>query len=106
MLDPKGKEDVLNIIDRLHQKSKTIILITHDINEAIRSDRVVVINDGNIIRDGNTRDVLSNVDLLRSNNIEVPLCVRIYQDLKERGIELKKCPINEDELVEALCQLN
>ena len=106
MLDPKGKEDVLNIIDRLHKKGKTIIMITHDINEAIRSDRVVVINDGNIIRDGSARDVLSDVELLTTNNIEVPLCVRIYHDLKNKGIELEKCPINEDELVEALCQLN
>ena len=106
MLDPKGKEDVLNIIDRLHKKGKTIIMITHEINEAIRADRVVLISDGNIIRDGNTRDVLSDVDLLSSNNIEIPLCVHIYHDLKERGVELKKCPINEDELVEALCRLN
>lgn len=106
MLDPKGKEDVLNIIDRLHKKGKTIIMITHDINEAIRSDRVVVINDGNIIRDGSARDVLSDVELLTTNNIEVPLCVRIYHDLKNKGIELEKCSINEDELVEALCQLN
>lgn len=106
MLDPKGKEDVLNIIDRLHQKGKTIIMITHDINEAIRADRVVLISGGNIIKDGKARDVLSDVELLTTNNIEIPLCVRIYRDLKNRGIELEKCPINEDELVEALCQLN
>ena len=44
--------------------------------------------------------------VLTTNNIEVPLCVRIYHDLKNKGIELEKCPINEDELVEALCRLN
>ena len=106
MLDPKGKEDVLNIIDRLHKEGKTIITITHDSNEAIRANRIIILNNGNIVCDDNAHNVLSNIDLLNENSIEVPLCVRLYYDLKNRGLNLDKCPINEEELLEELCRLN
>ena len=106
MLDPKGKEDVLNIIDKLHKDGKTIITITHDSNEAIRANRIVVLNNGKIVCDDNAHNVLSNIDLLKENSIEVPLCVRLYYDLKNRGLNLDKCPINEEELLEELCRLN
>ena len=106
MLDPKGKEDVLNIIDKLHKDGKTIITITHDSNEAIRANRIIILNNGNIVCDDNAHNVLSNIDLLKENSIEVPLCVRLYYDLKNRGLNLDKCPINEEELLEELCRLN
>ena len=106
MLDPKGKEDVLNIIDKLHKDGKTIITITHDSNEAIRANRIVVLNNGKIVCDDNAHNVLSNIDLLKENSIEAPLCVRLYYDLKNRGLNLDKCPINEEELLEELCRLN
>lgn len=106
MLDPKGKEDVLNIIDRLHKDGKTIITITHDSNEAIRANRIIILNNGNIVCDDNAYNVLTNIDLLKANSIEVPLCVRLYYDLKNRGLKLDKCPINEEELLEELCRLN
>ena len=106
MLDPKGKEDVLNIIDRLHKEGKTIITITHDSNEAIRADRIIVLNNGNIVCDDSAYNVLTNIELLNENSIEVPLCIRLYFDLKDRGFKLDKCPINEEELLEELCRLN
>ncbi len=106
MLDPKGKEDVLNIIDKLHKDGRTIITITHDSNEAIRANRIIILNKGNIVCDDNVHNVLTNVELLKENSIEVPLCVRLYNDLKNRGLKLDKCPINEDELLEELCRLN
>lgn len=70
MLDPKGKEDVLNIVDKLHEGGKTIITITHDCNEAIRANRIIILNDGKIVYDDNTYNVLTNVELLKSNSIE------------------------------------
>ena len=106
MLDPKGKEDVLNIIDRLHKEGKTIITITHDSNEAIRANRIIVLNNGNIVCDDSSYNVLTNVKLLNENSIEVPLCIRLYHDLKKRGLKLDRCPINEEELLEELCRLN
>ena len=106
MLDPKGKEDILNIIDKLHKDGKTIITITHDSNEAIRANRIIILNNGNIVCDDNAHNVLTNIDLLKENSIEVPLCVRLYYDLKNRGLKLDKCPINEEELLEELCRLN
>lgn len=106
MLDPKGKQEVLNIIDNLNKMGKTIIMITHDINEAIRAKRIVLLNDGKIIQDGDSKTILSDVALLTINNIEVPLYVRLFNDLKTKGIDLKTCPITEKELLEALCQSN
>lgn len=106
MLDSKGKEDILSIIDKLHKDGKTIITITHDSNEAIRANRIIILNNGNIVCDDNAHNVLSNIDLLKANSIEVPLSVRLYYDLKNRGLKLDKCPINEEELLEELCRLN
>ena len=51
MLDPKGRDDLLNIMESLHSEGKTIIMITHNMNEVLHSDRTIVLNNGKIVKD-------------------------------------------------------
>ena len=106
MLDPLGKENVLNIMKKLHENGKTIISITHDVYEANLCDRLIILNSGKIVRDDVPSFILNNEKLLNENGIEAPYYVRLYNDLLKKGIKLDHCPINEDELVEVLCQLD
>lgn len=106
MLDPLGKEELLDLLDLLHKQGKTIITITHDINEAIRAKRILILNKGKIVKDDIPYNLLASKEILMENNIEVPLSISLYYDLKKNGIVLKRCPINEKELVELICQLN
>jgi energy-coupling factor transport system ATP-binding protein len=105
MLDPEGRQEVLSTIQRLnHEEKKTIVMITHYIEEAVLADRVIVFKHGKLLGDGTPREVLSNLELLQNAGLMPPLPVRAYYDLKAVGVTLPICPITNQELVEALCQ--
>ncbi len=106
MLDSQGREDVLAAIKKLHSSGHTIIMITHYMEEAVLSDRVVLMKNGNITADGKPCDILTDNELMSSAGLDVPMPVRMYYDLAERGIKLKKCPLTAEELVGELCRLN
>lgn len=105
MLDKQGKDDVLNIIDKLHKDGKTIIYISHVLDEVIKADRVLLMHEGKIIKDDVARNILNDKDLLEKANLKASTSVSLYYDLKNNGINLSKCPINNEELVEELCKL-
>jgi energy-coupling factor transport system ATP-binding protein len=106
MLDPKGRQEVLSTIQRLnHNEHKTIIMITHVVEEAVHADRVVLFNHGQLLGEGTPHEVLSDLDLLRRAGLRPPLATRAYYDLKAAGVTLPICPITNQELIEALCQL-
>lgn len=106
MLDPKGRSEVMGQMKKLHCEGKTIILITHDIEEAVEAENVILMNRGNILACGTPHEVLTDRALLEQAEILPPLAVQLYYDLKERGVCLAHCPLKKDELVEELCQLN
>lgn len=105
MLDPEGRSEVLQVIHQLkNELNITVILITHHMEEALLADRVIVMNQGNILLDGNPEEVFFQDELLVQSGLEVPAAVQLYQALKRQGIELKS-NIKMSELVEELCQL-
>lgn len=106
MLDPKGRKDVLETACNLHSEGHTIIMISHYIEEAVLSDRVVLMNDGKIIADNDTRTVLTDINLLKQAGLTAPMPVRLYYDLADKGLNLSKCPLTNEELVSELCQLS
>lgn len=106
MLDSQGREDVLAAIKKLHSSGHTIIMITHYMEEAVLSDRVVLMKNGSITADGKPCDILTDNELMSNAGLDVPMPVRMYYDLAERGIKLKKCPLTAEELVGELCRLN
>ncbi len=106
MLDPEGREDVISTIRKLHdEEKKTIIMITHYIEEAVCADRVILFCEGKLLADGSPRNILTNPELLSRTKLTPPQAVRAYFDLKEAGVAIQTPTLTNEELVEALCQL-
>ncbi len=104
MLDPKGRGEVMSIIKRLHDSGITVILITHFMEEAADADRVVIMEKGKIILDGNPVEIFSQVDKIRETGLDVPIAADMAEKLREQGMDIPKEIIRGEELVEFLCQ--
>ncbi len=107
MLDPKGKNAIRKIIKQRKQDNPdlTIINITHEIDEAYDSDRVIVMSHGEIILDDSPEIVFSNDDLLKSIRLDIPFAHKLSNDLKKLGLDLGNIK-NDEELYQKLCQSN
>ena len=89
MLDPRGRADVLSTIERLnHDFGTTVIHITHYMEEAIRADRVIVIDDGKIRLDGTPREVFSEVEAVKSAGLDVPQVTELMLAVKNDGFDV------------------
>ena len=86
MLDPQGRSDVMEIIDKLNKEGVTIIHITHDMNEAARARRVIILNDGQIVRDGTPDEIFSDPESLEPYSLRVPQCTLVAWQLKKAGL--------------------
>jgi energy-coupling factor transport system ATP-binding protein len=107
MLDPEGREEVLATIRKLHEEEhKTILMISHYIEEAVFADRVVLLQAGKLLAEGTPREILTDTALLDQARLKPPQAVRAYHDLKDAGVTLPTPPLTNAELVEALCQLS
>lgn len=104
MLDPQGREEVMAIIRRLHEEGKTVILITHFMDEAAQADRIVIMDDGKILADGSPGEVFTDEKTLRRIRLDVPLAVDMAHKLRERGIDVPHDIITQEKLVEFICQ--
>lgn len=103
MLDPRGRTEVLTTIQKLNRdKGITIILITHYMDEAVLADRVIVMDNGNILTEGTPRDVFSQVELLKKHQLDVPQATELIYRLKSSGFDLPDCVLNIEECVAAL----
>ena len=106
MLDPSGRQEVLDTIWRLHRRHhRTVVMITHYVEEAVAADRVYLLHHGKITAEGTPREILTVPALLYAAGLTPPVPVRLYHDLAERGIQLPECPLTNEELVEELCRL-
>lgn len=106
MLDPDGRREVLDVIKKLHNMGRTIIMISHYIEEALSADRVILMKNGKITANDTPRKVLTDTTLLYDAGFEPPVAVQAYNDLKKKGVVLSKCPLTNEELVDELCSLN
>ena len=89
MLDPVGRADVVETMEKLNrEEGKTVITITHYMDEAVRADRVIVINDGKIILDGAPSAIFAQPQILRSVGLDLPQCADLMLRLRGRGIKL------------------
>ncbi len=88
MLDPVGRRDVIEIMERLNKEEGiTVINITHYMDEAVRADRVIVVNDGRLVIDATPETVFSNIELLHSMGLEAPQSTELIAALKKSGID-------------------
>ena len=89
MLDPMGRREVVNTMEKLNrEEGKTVITITHYMDEAVRADRVIVIDDGRIILDGTPGEIFAQADKIRECGLDLPQCSDLLIKLRERGIKL------------------
>ena len=106
MLDPRGRKEVMKTIRRLNKENGvTIILITHYMNEAAQADRIVVMDEGQVIMEGVPREVFSQVDKLKEVGLDVPQVTELAYQLRKNGIDIPQDIITEEECAEALIKL-
>ncbi len=105
MLDPKGRKEIMKIIDELHRDGITVILITHFMEEVVWADRVIIMHEGKVLLDGTPQEVFSKADVIKAANLELPLMVELGERLKAQGLDLPSGIIKEEEMVKAICQL-
>ena len=89
MIDPEGKEDVYSLVKDLNKQGYTIIYITNFIDEILMADRVVVIEEGNIINNFEKKDILNQIDFLKNHGIKIPYIVELVYELKNEGIDIE-----------------
>lgn len=102
MLDPQGRKDVMQIIKKLHEGGTTVVLITHFMDEAVQAQRVVVMNDGQILIDGTPHYVFENAGLLRSVGLDVPQSTDLMFLLRRHGLRVPLSVLTEEECVKVL----
>lgn len=106
MLDPLGRSDVMSIMQKLNKENGiTIITITHNMDEAVLADRVVVLDDGKIRLDGTPEEVFSKVEKLQSMGLSVPQASELIHRLRGHGVDFNQKIVSEDAAVNAISEL-
>lgn len=105
MLDPKGRAEIMDIIEKLHQEGITCILITHFMEEAAKADRIVIMDEGKIVLDGKPHEVFKERDKIKAINLDVPLEAEIAYRLRKKGFAIPEDIISTDEMVKYLSTL-
>ena len=103
-LDPRGREEILGLIRRLHEQAgTTIVMVSHSMDDvASLAERVIVMNRGEVFMDGAPREVFSRGDDLRAIGLDVPQAVELAQRLRERGLPVPEGVYREEELQQAI----
>ncbi|MBQ2661849.1 MAG: energy-coupling factor transporter ATPase [Clostridia bacterium] len=106
MLDPKGRQDVLNIAKKLNTESNmTVVMITQYMEEAVIADRVIVMHEGKIVKTGTPKTVFAYDSDIEKYSLELPHMARLRDGLIEKGIEIPHDALLIEELEKALCPL-
>jgi len=104
MLDPSGRREVMETLKKLNSNGKTILLITHYMDEAVQADRVVIMDKGNIKLDGTPKEVFRNIEEIKKFGLDVPQVTELAQELAKEGLNIPLDIIDVKDLVDLLCQ--
>ena len=105
MLDPVGREEVIDTIQKLNREfGVTVVLITHHMDEAARADRLIVMDQGQVIADGAPRTVFQDVEGLRSVGLTVPETVGLLYELRQEGLNVPLDALSVDECAQAIAK--
>ena len=105
MLDPKGRREVLKVARELNAQGITVVLITHYMEETVHADRVLVMNDGQVVMDGKPADIFGDIEKVRRYRLELPIADYLAEKLREAGIPLSTKIYDEKSLAEEICRL-
>ncbi|MHC0039177.1 energy-coupling factor ABC transporter ATP-binding protein [Pseudoneobacillus sp. C159] len=107
MLDPIGREEVLETVRKLKEEHvMTVISITHDLDEAAKADRIIVMNKGKVYREGTPEEIFQMDQELIELGLDIPFSVKVSKQLRDKGITLAKHHLSEEELVNELWTLH
>jgi len=105
MLDPSGRREVINTILKLNrEQKKTILLITHYMDEAILADRVLVMEKGKVVMDDQPKKIFNQVNRMKELGLDIPQVTDLAHQLIQEGIALSDDILSIEEMVEELCQ--
>lgn len=103
MLDPKGRAEIISTLHRLNRdKGITVVLITHYMEEAENADRVIVMNDGEIIADDKPKVIFSDVERLKKVGLDVPQTAELLYILKKNGFAVDTHALSIKEAAEQI----
>lgn len=103
MLDPEGRREIVSLMKKLNQEENfTVISITHDIDEAALADRIIVLDNGQIIQDDTPKNVFERGNELLALGLDVPYQERLKHELSQLGIAVPKEYLTEKEMVDWL----
>ncbi|MDD6504621.1 MAG: energy-coupling factor transporter ATPase [Lachnospiraceae bacterium] len=106
MLDPNGRKEIIKTAHELNrEKGVTILLITHYMEEVVDADYVYVMENGQIVMQGNPRELFSRVDELKSHRLDVPQMTWLADNLRKAGLQIPAGILSREELVESLMQI-
>lgn len=102
MLDPKGRQEVIDAMIRLNREHGiTVVLITHYMEEAVKADRVIVMDSGKVVLDGTPREVFSQETVIEKAGLELPESAKLANNLRRAGVNLPKGILTPDEFIQA-----
>ena len=103
MLDPKGRAEIVDTVMKLNkEKGITVVLITHYMEEAENSDRVLVMNDGVIIADGTPKEIFKNVEMLKGVGLDVPQTTELLYALNKNGMAVPTNVLSVEETAQVI----
>ena len=101
MLDPQGRREIMSLVKKLHAQGKTIIYITHFMEEASQAQKIFVMERGKILRSGTPHEIFTNVAEMKRLGFDVPVAAELAERLRKK-FKLPKKILTADELAEAL----
>lgn len=105
MLDPAGREQVMDLLDRLHrQEGLAVVLITHEMAEAVRADRIIVLNQGSVCMEGTPSEIFQRGDELQRVGLDLPDVVVLAERLRRAGVPVPRSVLTLEHMVEFLCR--
>ncbi|CAM4210994.1 energy-coupling factor ABC transporter ATP-binding protein [Lederbergia lenta] len=107
MLDPLGREEVLQTVRELKdEQDLTVISITHDLEEAAKADRIIVMNKGQVYTEGSPDDIFKMEEELIALGLDIPFQIKMAKALREKGLDVSKSYLTDEELVNELWTLH
>jgi energy-coupling factor transport system ATP-binding protein len=107
MLDPKGRKEIMHTVADVQGSQRiSLITITHDLQEVVQADRVIVMNSGEVWEEATPREIFAKKDALRAIGLDVPFISILADELKRSGIPITDEPLSHQELLEDLWTLH
>lgn len=107
MLDPQGRQEIMQTINHLQRTEElSLITVTHDLQEVVKVDQIIVLNKGVVWAEGTPQEILFQNNELKNIGLDVPFVVKLTQALAEKGIDIQNNALTNEELLEELWTLH